>query len=60
VESSEQERRRPVRAHPDEGHKNGGTPLLLGQAERAGPVQPGEEKALGQSVSGLSVLKRRV
>jgi len=32
---------------PDEGYKNDlsdGTPLLHGEAERAGAVQPGEEK----------------
>ena len=31
--------------HPEEGHKSDprdGTPLLQGQAERAGAVQPGE------------------
>jgi len=42
--------------HPEEGHKNDprdGTPLLLGQAERAGAVQPGEGKALGRPESGL-------
>ena len=35
--------------HPEEGHKNDprdGTPLLQGQADRAGAVQPGEEKVL--------------
>ena len=48
VESSVQERHRPVGAHPEEGRKNDprdGIPLLRGQAERAGAVQPGEEKA---------------
>ena len=47
VESSVQERHRPVRAHPEKGHKNDprdGMPPLQGQAERAGAVQPGEEK----------------
>ena len=35
----------PVGAHPKEGHKNDpkdGTPLLRGQAERAGALQPEE------------------
>ena len=43
---------------PEEGHKNYArdeTSLLLGQAERAGAVQPGEEKAPEISDSGLSV-----
>ena len=42
-------RDRPVRADPEEGHKNDlrdGTPLLQGQAERAGAFQPGKEKAV--------------
>ena len=46
--------------HPEEGHKNDprdGTPLLHEKAERAGAVQPGEEKALGRPESGLSVSK---
>ena len=46
AESSEQERSGPVRAHPEEGHKNDprdGTPPLRGQA-----VQLGEEKDLGR------------
>ena len=58
VESSVQERHGPVGAHPEEGHKNDprdGTPILLGQAERAGAVQPGEEKALGRPESGISL-----
>jgi len=41
-----------------EGHKNDsrdGTPLLQGQAERAGALQPGEEKAPERFESGLSV-----
>ena len=45
VESSVQERHGPVGVHPEEGHKSDprdGTPLLQGQAERAGAVQPGE------------------
>jgi len=58
VETSAQKRRGPVRVCPEEGHKNDprdGTPLLLGQSERAGAVQHGEEKALGRSESGLSM-----
>jgi len=43
------------------GHKNdqrgGTTPLLGGQAGRAGAVQPGEEKALGRPYCSLPVLK---
>ena len=35
-----------------------GTPLLRGQAERAGAVKPGEEKALGKPDSALPVSKR--
>ena len=60
MESSEQERCGPIRAHPEEGHRNGprdGTSLLQGQAERAAAVQPGEEKAAGRPESGLSVSK---
>jgi len=56
VESSVPERHGPVGG----GHKNDtrdGTPLLQEQDERAGAVQPGEEKALGRSESGLSVSK---
>jgi len=51
VESSVQERHGPVGVHPEESHKNDlrdRTPLLGGQVERAGAVQPGEEKALGR------------
>jgi len=47
VESSVQERHRPVGGHPEESQKNdprNGTPLLWGQAERAGAVQSVEEK----------------
>ena len=47
AESSVQETT-PVGVCPEEGHKNDprdGTPLLQGQAERAGAVHPGEEKA---------------
>ena len=45
VESSVQERDGPAGAHPEESHKNDlrdGTPLLPGQAERAGAVHLGE------------------
>jgi len=45
------------------GHRNdprGGAPLLWGKAERAGAVQPGEEKAPGRPYSGVSVLKRQL
>jgi len=35
----------------------GGTSPLRGQAERAGAVQPGEEKAPRRSDSGLSICK---
>ena len=47
--------------HPEERHKNDprdATPLLQGQAERAGAVQCGEWKALGRPESGLSVSNR--
>jgi len=60
VESSVQERDGPAGAHPEESHKNDlrdGTPLLPGQAERAGAVHLGEEKALGRPESSLSVSK---
>ncbi|PKU45118.1 hypothetical protein llap_4569 [Limosa lapponica baueri] len=49
LESSVQERHGPVGAGPEEEHKKDqrdGTPLLGGQSERVGVVQPGEEKAL--------------
>ena len=39
-----------VGAGPEQGHEDSpraGAPLLRGQAEGAGAVQPGEEKALG-------------
>jgi len=44
----------------EEGSNNdqrGGAPLLRGQAEKDGVVQPGEEKGLGRPYCGLSVLK---
>ena len=50
MESSVQERHGPVGAHPEEGHKHDprdGTPLLRGQAVRAGAVQPGGEGSGG-------------
>ena len=62
VESSVQEKHRPVGVHPEEGHKNGprdGTPLLQGQAEITGAFQPGEEKALRGPGIGLSVSGER-
>ena len=46
--------------HPEEGHRNypqDGTPSLRGQAKRTGVVQPGEEKIMERSESGLSVSK---
>ena len=61
VESSMKERHRPVGIHPEEGHKNdprNETPFLHGEAERAGAVQPGEEKALGSPESSLSLSVR--
>ena len=60
VESSVQERCRPVGAHPEEGHKNDPkdwTPPVWGQAEIAWAVQHGEEKAPGRPESGLLVSK---
>jgi len=42
----------------EEGHKDeqkAGAPALQGQAERAGAVQPGEEKVPGGPYSGLPV-----
>ena len=44
--------------HPEECHKNNpgdGTPLLQGWGERAGVLQPGEEKALTRIYSGHPV-----
>ncbi|XP_042744109.1 protein THEMIS [Lagopus leucura] len=60
VESSAQERQRSVGVRPEEYHKNDprdGTTLLRGQAERAGVVRRGEEKALERPENGLSVSK---
>ena len=48
VESSVQERHRPVGTHPEECHKNDpgdGIPFLQGQAQKAGAVKTGGEKA---------------
>jgi len=53
-----QEGHGPVGAGPEEGHKDdlrAAAPLLWGKAERAGAVQPGEEKAAGRPHSSLSV-----
>ena len=58
MESSVQERCGLAGTHPEEGHKNDlrdGIPALRGQAEGAGAVQPGDEKALERPDSGLSV-----
>ncbi|KAK4827389.1 hypothetical protein QYF61_017794 [Mycteria americana] len=55
-ESSAQEGHGAVEASPEKGHENdlrAGTPLLQGQAERVGVVQPGEEKAVGRPYSSL-------
>ena len=60
LEPSAQEGRGTVGAGPKEGYKNdprAGAPLLGGQAERVGLVQPGEEKAAGRPDCSLSVLK---
>ena len=57
MEPSAQEEYRPVGAGP-EGHKNdlrAGTPPLW---QKAGVVQPGEEKAPGRPHSSLSVPER--
>ena len=61
MESTVEERHRPVGVHPEEGYKNSlkdGTPLLQGQTERAGVVQPGEEKSPGRPDSSLSIPNR--
>ncbi|GAB0189068.1 mitochondrial enolase superfamily member 1 [Grus japonensis] len=47
-----------VGINPEESHKDGqraGAPLLQGQAERVGVVQPGEEKAAGRPYRSLPV-----
>ena len=62
VESSVQKIHEPVEACPEKGNKNdpwNGTPFLQGQAEKAGVVQPREEKALGLSVSKGELQERR-
>ena len=56
VEPSPQERHRPVGVRPEEGHKTDlkpGTPLQWGNTERAGAVQPGEEKTPRRPWSSL-------
>jgi len=60
VESSVQEKHVALEACPEEGHKNelrDGTPLLRGQAERAGAVQPGEQKELNAAGRHKSMKK---
>ncbi|KAK4827360.1 hypothetical protein QYF61_017285 [Mycteria americana] len=60
LEPSAQQGHGAVGAGPEEGHENdprAGAPLLRGQAERVGVVQPGEEKAAGRPYSSLPVLK---
>ena len=57
MESSVQERHRPARVHPEEGHRNDprdGTPLYEDRL-RAGAVLPGGEKALGRPEGSFSV-----
>jgi len=61
LEPSAQERHGPAGVSPEEDHKNdlrAGTPFLRGQAERAGAVQPGEEKAVGRPYCSLPVPDR--
>ena len=60
LEPSAQEGQGTVGMGLEEGSNNdqrGGAPLLRGQAEKDGVVQPGEEKGLGRPYCGLSVLK---
>jgi len=57
VDSSVQGRYGPVGACPQEGHKNeprDGTPLLKGQNEGVGTVQPGEETMISEVLSNPS------
>jgi len=59
VESSEQERHGAAGACPEEGHKNdlqGGTPPCE-DGLRAGAVQHGEERALGDLIAAFQYLK---
>jgi len=56
--SPQQRTDRPVGACPEKGHRNDpkvGTPFLIGQAEKAGVLQPGEKKTLGRPYSNLLV-----
>jgi len=46
-----------LRKSPAKNDPRDGTPLLQGQAERAGAVQPGEQKGPGRAKSGLLVSK---
>ena len=60
LEPSAQEGHGTVGAGPKEGYKNdprAGAPLLWGQAEKVGLVQPGEVKAVWRPDCSLSVLK---